>query len=249
MGHKLAVDELGVSEPVLPLADLSGIWNRDALEVDWPRADAIVGNPPYHGDRNMRAELGDDYVEWLKRRFGIGVKDYCVYWFRKAHDALPAGGRAGLVGTNSVSQNRARGASLDYIVENGGVIVDAVSSQDWTGAAAVDVSIVNWVKLPPHQPARFVLDGLEVPGITTSLRLGGFGVEMARALAANSGKAFQGPIPGANYLVSPEVAQRLLATERPRYIDVIRPYLVGKTHNAAHTARQPLDRRFRDEVS
>ncbi len=60
--------------------------------------------------------LGDDYVEWLKREFGVGVKDYCVYWFRKAHDHLAPGGRAGLVGTNSISQNRARGASLDYIV-------------------------------------------------------------------------------------------------------------------------------------
>ena len=34
----------------------------------------------------LRGELGDDYVEWLKREFGIGVKDYCVYWFRKAHE-------------------------------------------------------------------------------------------------------------------------------------------------------------------
>ncbi|MCZ7538040.1 MAG: hypothetical protein M5T61_20335 [Acidimicrobiia bacterium] len=32
MGHKLAVDELEIAEPVLPLADLSGIWNRDAPE-------------------------------------------------------------------------------------------------------------------------------------------------------------------------------------------------------------------------
>ena len=62
----------------------------------------------------------------------MGLKDYCVYWFRKAHDALPDGGRAGLVGTNSISQNRARGASLDYIVRQGGVITNAVSKQLWT---------------------------------------------------------------------------------------------------------------------
>ena len=84
MGHKLAVDELDLEENVLPLVDLSGIRRGDALKLEWPRADAIIGNPPYHGDRFLRRELGDEYVEWLKSEFGIGVKDYCVYWFRKA---------------------------------------------------------------------------------------------------------------------------------------------------------------------
>lgn len=129
MGHKLAVDELGVDESVLPLRDLSGVQLGDALRLDWPKAGAIIGNPPFHGDRNLRRVLGDEYVEWLRNEFGVGVKDLCVYWFRKAHDALAPGNRAGLVGTNSISQNRARSASLDYIVENGGVITSAVSTQ------------------------------------------------------------------------------------------------------------------------
>jgi hypothetical protein len=133
MGHKLAVDRLGLDESTLPLADLSGIRVGDALRMDWPRADAIIGNPPFHGDRHLRRVLGDDYVEWLKSEFGVGVKDYSVYWFRKAHDQLESGGRAGLVGTNSISQNRARSASLEYVVENGGVLTNAVSTQDWPG--------------------------------------------------------------------------------------------------------------------
>jgi hypothetical protein len=106
MGHKLAVDELDLDEATLPLGDLSGIRSGDALRLSWPTASVIIGNPPFHGDRNLRRLLGDDYVEWLKREFRCGVKDHCVYWFRKAHDALPAGERAGLVGTNSISQNR-----------------------------------------------------------------------------------------------------------------------------------------------
>ena len=67
MGHKLAVDELGLDESTLPLADLSGIRIGDALRMDWPRADAIIGNPPFHGDRFLRSVLGDAYVEWLER--------------------------------------------------------------------------------------------------------------------------------------------------------------------------------------
>lgn len=148
MGHALAVRELGLDEAVLPLADLSGIWNADALRVQWPRADAIIGNPPYHGSQQIRSELGDEYAEWLKQEFGIGLKDYAVYWFRKAHERLEPGGRAGLVATNSVSQGRARESSLQWIVENGGVITDAVSKQPWPGAAVVNVSIVNWIREP-----------------------------------------------------------------------------------------------------
>jgi len=225
MGHKLAVDELGIEERVLPLVDLSGIQRADALATNWPRADAIIGNPPYHGDRRLRRELGDDYVEWLKREFGIGVKDFCVYWFRKAHDRLDVNGRAGLVGTNSISQNRARGASLDYIVETGGVITNAISTKDWSGEASVDVSIVNWIKRPSTPPTEFALDGRAVPGITSSLR--GGSQETVRRLRPNMSIAFQGMLPGADYLVDPEVARELLASALPRYGEVVRPYLSG----------------------
>ena len=60
MGHKLVVDELDLEERVLPLVDLSGIRRGDALKLEWPRADAIIGNPPYHGSQRLRGELGDD---------------------------------------------------------------------------------------------------------------------------------------------------------------------------------------------
>ncbi len=225
MGHKLAVDELGLSESTLPLGDLSGIRIGDALKIEWPRADAIIGNPPFHGDRNLRGVLGDDYIEWLKREFGVGVKDYCVYWFRKAHDHLAPGGRAGLVGTNSVSQNRARVASLEYIVDNGGVITAAVSKQPWPGEAVVNVSIVNWVKKPAAPPARAVLDGQDVLAITSSLRPGD--ESSVRVLNPNRGLAFQGMLPGADFLIDAELAERLRAISSPPYAAVIRPYLSG----------------------
>lgn len=226
MGHKLAVDELGLEERVLPLVDLSGIRRGDALKLEWPRADAIIGNPPYHGDRRLRGELGDEYVEWLKREFGVGVKDYCVYWFRKAHDNLEPGGRAGLVGTNSISQNRARSASLQYIVETGGVITSAVSSQDWPGDAAVDVAIVNWVKDPDIQP-NALLDGLPVDDVSAALRPGYLDISSATILAANAGCCFYGPVPaGAGFVLDRHRAERFLA-EDVRYHDVVRPYLVG----------------------
>lgn len=238
MGHKLSVNELELSEATLPLEDLSGIQVGDALRVDWPRADAIISNPPFHGDRHLRRILGGDYVEWLKAEFGVGVKDYCVYWFRKAHDHLEDNARAGLVGTNSVSQNRARGASLKYIADSGGVITSAVSSQDWPGEAAVDVSIVNWIKNPDPAPPAVMLDGMEVDAITPSLRAGTEGEPPA--LPPNAGVAFQGLVPGANYFVEPDVAQDLRTSQEPRYADVIRPFL--SADDIANNPRQEPSR-------
>jgi hypothetical protein len=229
MAHKLAVDELDLDEATLPLEDLSGIQAGDALRVRWPEASVIVGNPPFHGDRNLRGILGDAYIEWLKAEFGCGVKDHCVYWFRKAHAQLAPGQRAGLVGTNSISQNRARSASLNYIVEHGGVITDAVSTQPWPGEAVVEVSIVNWIREPDAPPTQFVLDEQDVPGIDSALTPSTIPLADVPVIGPNRGVAFQGVIPrGEGFVLAIEEAEALLARSDAPYADVVRPYLIGR---------------------
>lgn len=136
-------------DEALPLDNLDGnITCGDALFCEWPQAHAFVGNPPYLGSRYLAKEHGYVYANKLYERYPNVPKmaDYCVHWFRLAHDGLPEGGRAGLVGTNTIRQNETREASLDYIVGHGGTITEAVSTQVWSGDAAVHVSIVNWVK-------------------------------------------------------------------------------------------------------
>lgn len=227
IGHKLAVDKLGVDEPVLPLVDLSEIRQGDSLRLPWPRADAIISNPPYHGSQRLRRELGDEYVDWLKQEFGIGIKDYAAYWFRKAHPHLPDGGRTGLVVTNSISQNRNRGPTLAWIIENGAVITDAVSKEPWSGEAHVNVSIVNWVKNPASVSSGCTLDGIAVSGISSSLTAGEFDVATAKRLKGNRGVAFQGPIPAddGGFVLDGDAAAALLAIDRPDYRQIVRPYL------------------------
>ncbi len=227
MGHKLAVEELGLDESTLPLADLSGIRRADALRVEWDEANAIIGNPPYHGSQNLRKILDEDYVEWLKDHFDAGLKDLCVYWYRRAADQMRPGDRAGLVGTNSISQNRARGASLNYVVEKGGVITDAVSRQKWPGEAIVNVSIVNWVQQPDAPPEHFVLDGEPAEGINTRLRESKLAIEEYEPLSANKGRSFQGPIPAGSFYLEPEEAEGILARDDANYSEVVRPYLIG----------------------
>jgi type II restriction/modification system DNA methylase subunit YeeA len=162
LAKKLALDEseariasgqahlpFDVAEHALPLDNLdANIRCDDALFCDWPQAQAIIGNPPYQSKNKMQQEYGPDYVQKVRARSpGVpGRADYCVYWFRRAHDELAPGGRAGLVGTNTIRQNYSREGGLDYIVGNGGTITEAVSTQVWSGEAAVHVSIVNWIK-------------------------------------------------------------------------------------------------------
>ena len=245
MGHRQMMELYGPAEPPLPLVDLSGIQASDALRIPWPETDAIIGNPPFLGSQQMRSALGGPYVDWLKREFGVGIKDICTYWFRRAHEHLAPGQRAGLVGTNSVSQNRARGVSLDYIAANGGVITDAVSSEKWPGDAKVHVSLVNWVKEPAVRPTAFTLDGEPVAGITTSLRAAATQGWSPVALAANKGRCFQGPIPvGAGFIVTADETAALLARPDADYRAVVRPYLVGEDiaeDTSQHPSRWIID--------
>lgn len=136
-------------DTALPLDNLdSNIRCEDALFADWPQADAIIGNPPYQAKSNMQEEFGAAYVNRVRERYPEvpGQADYCVYWFKRAHDELEPGKRVGLVGTNTIRQNYSREGGLDHIVHNGGTITEAVSTQVWSGEASVYVSVVNWVK-------------------------------------------------------------------------------------------------------
>ncbi|WP_293912429.1 class I SAM-dependent DNA methyltransferase, partial [Deinococcus sp.] len=133
----------------LPLDNLdNNILHADALFTPWPAADAIIGNPPFQSKNKLQQEMSPVYVRKLRAAYPEmpGLADYCVYWIRKAHDHLQDGQRAGLVGTNTIRQNDSRVGGLDYVVQHGGTITDAVSTQVWSGDAAVHVSIANWIK-------------------------------------------------------------------------------------------------------
>lgn len=163
-------------DPSLPLDNLDeNIICADALFTKWPEVDAIVGNPPFLGGNKIRRELGADYVRKLLARFpdAPGPADMCAYWFRCAHDHLRHGGRAGLVGTSGLRVGKPREASLDYIVSAGGTITNAVSARAWPGDAAVNVSMVNWVKGPSRAPHTLVIDDavFEVERIHPHLQL------------------------------------------------------------------------------
>lgn len=161
IARKLAIDELHVSEEPLPLDNLDTNFRAgDALLTEagehtpWPHADVIIGNPPFLGAKRLKPERGVDYINRLRAMYPEvpGMADYCVYWLRRAADALPActqedpcAGRAGLVGTQNIRNNQSRVGGLDHILQTG-TVIEAVDNQPWSGEANVHVSIVNWAK-------------------------------------------------------------------------------------------------------
>jgi type II restriction/modification system DNA methylase subunit YeeA len=235
LGLRLELDE------ALPLDNLDeNFWVEDAILNKWPKADAIIGNPPYQSLNKAEKELlkaaQEAYPEVPKRA------DYCVYWFRRAHDLLPKGGRAGLIGTNSIRQTTSREASLDYIIKNGGIITEAVSSQVWPGDAVVHVSIVNWVKgKQVGKKTLYVQNGDQVESPWDKAELdeihGGLSMEIdlsaAFALRANGAHApiderltCQGQTHDhEGFLLSPKEAKEIAKDKSST--NVLRPYLIG----------------------
>ena len=228
-------------EKPLPLDNLDrNIVVGDALLEAWPATDVIIGNPPYQSKNKMQGEFGPAYMNRVRRLYPQvpGHADFCVYWFRRAHDELMPLGRAGLVGTNTIRQNYSREGGLDHIVDSGGTITEAVSSQAWSGDAAVHVSIVNWVKGDqtglkklfrqegnnPNSPWQ--VDEVERIGAALS---GRFDVTKAAELKVNidSDTCDQGQTPGhKGFLLSPEEALGMVS-KNVRNKEVIKPYLIG----------------------
>lgn len=226
IAKKVAIDKLNLTEKELPLDTLDhNIVCQDALFTPWVEANAIIGNPPFLGGKNIRLTLTDEYAEKVFNRFPDvkGQVDLCAYWFRLTHDNLNKKGRAGLVATNSVSQGQSRVTALDYIANNDGHIHEAISTQPWSGEAKVHVSIVNWSY---KQPKQYFLDDREVSQINSSLTTT-INVSSAIRLKANLNKCFSGVIPSGKDFIITEKQVKEWIEKDSKNEDVLKLFSMG----------------------
>jgi len=253
LAKKLALDEiLDIMEDqqipldltrdqALPLDNLDdNVQTNDALIADWPKVDVIIGNPPYQSKNKIQQELGITYINTVREKYPNvpGLADYCVYWFRKTHDELKEGQRAGLVGTNTIRQNYSRQGGLDYIVQNNGVITEAVSSQVWSGDASVHVSIVNWIKGKQAGKKKLFLqkgDSKDSPWIVEELdqinSSLSFEIDISEAkkldINAKDGNCFQGQTHGHEGFLIGDDDAKLIIKNHPNFSDVLKPMLTA----------------------
>jgi len=182
-----------------------------AFEPEWPDADAIVGNPPFLGDKKMRAELGDEYTRALRKQYDgrvPGGADFVTYWFEKARAQIEAGKtqRVGLVATNSIRGGASRRV-LERIVATV-PIFEAWSDEAWiNNGAAVRVSLVCF-----GNSEGAALDGQPSGRIHADLTAGADGLDLTQTqrLKENTGTCFEGIKKYGSFDIPGELARNLL---------------------------------------
>jgi len=226
-----------VLEPLEQIECRDALLNADGTQAAWPQATVVVGNPPFIGDKWMRAELGDAYTNALRAAYAgqvAGGADLVTYWFCQAGKAMHTQGlqRAGLVATNSIRQRANRQVLAQAIA--GAPIFDAWSDLPWVNdGAAVRVSLVCW-GVPGHTPA--LLDGQPVQGIHADLKgqaAGGASYDLtaAQPLAENADASYFGLCLAGPFKVSPALAARWLREPNPNgrsNAEVLRPIFNGQ---------------------
>ncbi|MDP2809984.1 MAG: class I SAM-dependent DNA methyltransferase [Rhodocyclaceae bacterium] len=228
------------AQPILKPLDT--IEHRDALirvgadgtaiEAEWPACDAIVGNPPFLGDKVMRSQLGASYTDTLRKCYEgrvPGGADFVTYWFEKARAHIAAGkcGAAGLVATNSV-RGGANRKVIDRIVESGRIF-EAWADEDWINdGAAVRVSLVCF---GTPDASMGMLDGQAAPAIYADLTSGdGLNLSAAKPLPDNAGAAYLGIQKTGPFDIPGELARQWLQQPNPHgrpNNEVVKPWFNG----------------------
>jgi hypothetical protein len=138
------------SNPVLQALDTiecrDAILTPDGKVAEWPKADVIVGNPPFLGDKAMLGVLGGDYTKRLRqayKQYLSAAVDIVCYWFESARLAVVNGvtHRAGLVATQAIRKGANR-AVLESIFGST-TVYDVWEDEPWTvEGAGVRVSLI-----------------------------------------------------------------------------------------------------------
>ena len=200
-------------------------------ERAWPEAEIIVGNPPFLGDKIMRGELGDDYVEELRKIYGNripGQSDLCCYWFEKARDLIEQGKckRAGLLATQGI-RGGANRETLRRIKETGDIFF-AESDREWIlSGATVHVSMIGFDSAAEKNKS---LNGKPVNSIEVNLSEHG-ALPDAQPLQLNSEICFLGIMKAGAFDIDEKSAVKMLLSPNPHGVpnsEVLRPRFTAR---------------------
>jgi hypothetical protein len=220
-------------------------------KAQWPKADFIIGNPPFIGPALMRASLGDGYVEAVRSTYDNvpDSADYVMYWWERAAELARAGKirRFGFITTNSLPQvfNRRVVAAHVSASKDPLSIVYAVPDHPWLeaghGAAAVRIAMTVGEKgehegllcrVINEQPGSG--DGMQVElselrgKIFPDLKVG-VDISAAKPLRANETLSSRGvSLHGAGFIVTAEEADDLGINRHPGLREHIREYRNGR---------------------
>ncbi|HQQ70829.1 MAG TPA: class I SAM-dependent DNA methyltransferase, partial [Alicycliphilus sp.] len=201
-----------------------------ARKADWPRADFIVGNPPFIGNKRMREALGDGYTQALRAAWPEVPEsaDFVMYWWQHAAAQVAAGTtqRMGLITTNSLTMlfnRRVVQAALDA-----GTHLDmAIADHPWVDSAsgaAVRIAMTVLAAGPGEGQLLTVTDEqagehgevvvtlAEHTGLVHADLAVGANVANLKTLQANKGLACPGvQLSGQGFILTPADAEAMRA--------------------------------------
>ncbi|WP_405183601.1 BREX-1 system adenine-specific DNA-methyltransferase PglX (plasmid) [Nocardia sp. NBC_01377] len=197
--------------------------------------DAIIGNPPFLGGKKISGALGDDYLGWLQRWDGRGIKgsaDLAARFVLRAERLLSSRGQLGYIATNTLVQGETLVIGLAQTVGRGLVIRRGRPSHRWPSASANLEIIDIWATRAPVAPdgVRW-LAGEEVPEIGPDLEPVGRVRGRPQPLPENDNLAFIGSyVLGLGFTMTEDQALSLIDHD-PNNADVLQPYVIGKDLN------------------
>ncbi len=229
-----------ILDPLDQIECRDALLNADGSEAQWPKADVVVGNPPFLGTKKQWGELGVAYSESLRAAYAgrvPGFADLVCYWFDKSRDAIEQHrlSGAGLVATNSI-RGGANREVLDRIAATA-KIVEAWSDLEWVNeGAAVRVSLVCFAS--KGNAATALLDGQPVAAINADLTSGN-DLTVAERLRENTNAAFVATVRAGAFDVPGSVARNWLRQPNPHgrsNAEVVKPWA-----NGMDVTRRPSD--------
>ena len=233
----------------------------------WPKADFIIGNPPFHGARTIRSNMPAGYIEAVRRAHSTVPEnaDIVMFWWDRAASSAARNRirRFGFVSTNSIVQSFSRKVVKKHLEALDSVrLVAAIPDHPWVdekdGAAVRIAMTVGERRARKEAQSRLltVTDERKAPDeilfdesfgkISSDLRIGPR-TTGAQALKSNRGLSSVGyQLTGQGFEISPAFVQGLSDKERSEFIfglinasDVIRYEFSRKVVDACHVRSAP----------
>lgn len=212
-------------------------WVVEAPDVFVERGgfDAIIGNPPFLGGRDIAPKSGGNVRSWCVEQIASGARgsaDIVVYFMLRAASLLNNCGQLGLIATNSVAQGESREVGLARFPEFGLSIYRAAQSRPWPSkSVALEFSVI-WASRAKAAPGvKFQVDGVRARKISSLLEPEGRFSGDPVPLLENRGRAFQGVIVlGKGFILRSELAHQILGANERNH-EVVKPYMTGEDLN------------------
>ena len=211
----------------------------------WPKADFIVGNPPFIGGKDVRERLGGGYFDALFKTTDVPESaDFVMHWWDKAALAVrkEKTRRLGFVTTNSITQVFSRRVIAKHLdAKDRASLTFAIPNHPWVDekdGAAVRIAMTVAVKGKAEGRLLDVTDESGAPehilyteragAISSDLRTGS-DVTSTVPLASNEKLASRGvPLHGKGFLLPADQVATIGEKASGDLPDIVVPYLNGR---------------------